>query len=86
MHHLFSKEKVESQSPTRTIGDYYATAVELHRMLHDGKAKARASNLAGAPFVHTVESLEETRKMLLIDTAAIVLETDAAQTLVILYQ
>ena len=86
MHHLFSKEKVESQSPTRTVGDYYATTVELHRMLHDGKPQARASNLAGTSFIYAVESLEEARKMLVIDTATIVLETDAAQIFVILYQ
>ena len=75
---MFFYGKLKPQTTIRSICGGDGAAVEQYGVFYDGKPKARASLLAGAALVHTIESLEEVWQMLLFNTFAIILKADAA--------
>lgn len=55
-------------------------------MLYDCKAESRASLLARATLVHTIESFEEVWQMSWLNTLAVVLKADTAHIIVVFKQ
>ena len=57
--------------------------MELYGMFDDRKSKSGASHLTRTTFVYTVESLEQTRKLPLVNSASIIFKQDTTIVVII---
>ena len=64
--------------------DIYRAPVQQNGIFDDGKSETGAAQFPRAPFVHTVESLEQMRKMLRRNTCSIVRKTEPELVLFLL--
>lgn len=51
--------------------------MELNGMLDNGKSETSSPHLTGTPFIHPIEPLKKSGKLLLLNPTAIIFKTDS---------
>ena len=76
MTYAFAYSENKANSTVLVLKCCYHSTMQLNGVFHDGETETCASEFAASAFIDTVESLEDTRQMLLRYSNAIVGESE----------